>query len=150
MSRRVAQDRRVPVAIRITLLAPPPGVSFCIQGRDKELLDLRSSTGADLSFDLTIQAELVGSSPRFFGDVTQGPPAGRFIYVCSGTLAGQAGSCWTRRAKVPLGGISWSAIDALGGDRSRRLEARIGGSAKDGGPACATVKVLGRGWTTSA
>lgn len=138
----------MPVAIRITLVAPPRGVSFCIQGRDKELLDLRSSTGADLSFDLTIHAERVGSDPRFFGDVTQGPPAGRFIYVCSGTLSGQAGSCWTRRAKVPLGGISWRAIEAVRRGSSR-LEARFDGTAGDGGPACATVKLLGGGWTAS-
>ena len=135
----------MPISLRITLLSPPPRVSFCVQGRDRALLDRQTSTGADLSFDVTIHAERVDGAPRFFGDVTQGPPSGRFIYVCSGTLAGDMGSCWTRRAKVPLGEISWSAVEAVAQGRARRLETSFEGTTKDGGPTCATVKLRG-GW----
>lgn len=140
---------RLSIPIRITLLSPPAGVSFCVQGRDNALLDLKTSTGADLSFDVTIQAERVAGVPRFFGDVTQGPPSGRFVYVCSGSRAGQFGSGWTRRAKVPLGGIAWSAIETVIQGKARRLEACFDGTAKDGGPACATVKLRGA-WSISA
>jgi hypothetical protein len=137
----------VPIPIRITLLSPPSGVAFCVQGRDGEMLDVQSSTGADIAFDVTIHAERVDGVARFFGDVTQGPPSGRFVYVCCGTLAGQFGSRWTRRAKVPLGGISWSAVEAVARGSAKRLEARYDGTAKDGGPTCATVK-LREEWTT--
>jgi len=46
---------------------------------------------------------------------------------------------------VPLGGITSDLIAAaLAGDVA--LEARIEGTARDGGPACATVPLLGDGW----
>jgi Family of unknown function (DUF5990) len=146
---RKPQKTRVEVPIRITLLSPPPGVFFCVQGRDDALLDRRTSSGADLSFDVIIQAERVEGAPRFFGDVTQGPPSGRFVYVCSGARAGQFGSGWTRRAKVPLGGISWGAVEAVVQGKAQRVEARFDGTAKDGGPVCATVKLRGD-WSLSA
>jgi hypothetical protein len=89
-------------------------VDFCIQGRDaRELLQRTTADGRDLSFDLTVTAAKVGGVPRFFGDAAQGPPADRFIYVCSGTLAGQAESCWTRRAKVPLKTITWDLVQCV-------------------------------------
>ncbi len=36
--------------------------------------------------------------PNFLGPFVQGPPVGLFVYVNSGTLAGQSDSCWTRRS----------------------------------------------------
>jgi hypothetical protein len=138
---------RLAVPIRITLLRPPLGVEFCIQGRDvQELLQRTRADGRDLSFDLTISAARVGGVPRFFGDVAQGPPAGRFVYVCSGTLAGQPESCWTRRAKVPLAAVTWELVQRVLTDAAARLEARFHGCAGDGGPACATIKLLDGGW----
>jgi uncharacterized protein DUF5990 len=139
-------SERVPVPIRITLLGPPPGVDFCIQGHERELLQRTRAAGQDLSFDLTVLAARVEGMPRFFGDVVQGPPAGRFVYVCSGTLAGQSDSCWTRRAKVPLGGITWESVERVLAGPAARLEARFEGRTGDGGPACATIKLLDRGW----
>ena len=70
---------------------------------------------------------------------SQGPPSGRFVYVNSGTLAGQKGSCWSRRAKVPLTGITWDDLDAVRCGPVRVLEASIHGTGRDGGPACASV-----------
>jgi hypothetical protein len=43
------------------------------------------------------------------GPAAQGPPA-RFVYVHSGTRAGQVGSCWDRRAKVPLLAGAWQVV----------------------------------------
>jgi hypothetical protein len=143
---RKAAERPV-VPIRITLLDPPGGVDFCIQGRDaQELLQRTKATGRDLSFDLTLSAARVEGLPRFFGEVAHGPPTGRFVYVCSGTLAGQAESCWTRRAKVPLAGITWELVQSALSHTESRLEARFQGRARDGGPACATIKLLDGGW----
>jgi hypothetical protein len=144
-----AASQRLAVPIRITLLSPPADVDFCIQGRDGERLQRTTADGRDVSFDLTLLAARVSGAPRFFGEVTQGPPAGRFVYVCSGTLAGQAGSCWTRRAKVPLGGISWTLVEGVLAKPAARLEARFVGQAGDGGPACATIKLLDQGWRLS-
>jgi hypothetical protein len=138
---------RVAVPIRITLLSPPSGVNFCVQGRDaRELIQQTRSSGHDLSFDVTLDAAQVAGVARFFGAMAQGPPAGRFVYVCSGTLAGQPESCWTRRAKVPLDGITWALIQRVLTDAGSRLEARLQGRAGDGGPTCATVKLLDGGW----
>ena len=80
---------------------------------------------------------------NFLGPFAQGPVGGRFVYVNSGTLGGQPDSGWTRRAKVPLGGIAWSLIQKAAGSI---IEVRIAGTARDGGPACATVPLLGGGW----
>ena len=125
------ETHRLPVALRVTLVRPPAGVAFCIQGRDRELLHRTQATGRDLSFDLTVLAARVGPSPRFFGDVTQGPPAARFVYVCSGSMAGQAESCWTRRAKVALSPITWrnrsrpSSVTRNGAQRPPRRMSRV-------------------------
>ena len=129
--------------LSIVVVAPPPDVMFCVQGKPGELFDQVRSTGQDIAFDLSVRlgAQLPDGGLRFLGKVAQGPPAGRFIYICSGTLAGDPQSCWTRRAKVPLSGITEKLIKP-----GHRLEARIAGRAADGGPACATVPLLGGGW----
>jgi Family of unknown function (DUF5990) len=136
------------IPIRVTVVDPPPGVQFCIQGRGKELVGQVRSVGEDLSFDVVIRAAHAGENalPRFLGLFTHGPPAGRFLYVCAGTCAGQAESRWTRRAKIPLSGITLQLIEQLRKTGSARLEARIKGTAKDGGPVCATVGLLNEGW----
>jgi hypothetical protein len=108
------------------------------------MLQRTKSTGSELSFDVTVFAGRTSSGVRFYGDVAQGPPAARFVYVCSGTLAGQADSCWTRRAKIPLAGIAWAMVQRMRRDPAARLEARIEGSAGDRGPVCGGVKL--RGW----
>jgi hypothetical protein len=63
--------------------------------------------------------------------------------MCVGTCAGQLGSPWTRRVKVPLTGITWKQVDAANGGL---LEAAYEGAAKDGSPACATVKLI-KAWS---
>jgi len=136
------------VPLRITLVAPPADVVFCLQrGRD-ELVSATRSTGAPLSFDFEVRARPAadGAAPTFLGPFTQGPPASRFVYVNSGALAGESGSCWTRRAKVPLAGISAAMVKKVGASGAR-IEARIQGTARDGGPACATCRPLADGWS---
>lgn len=60
-------------------------------------------------------------------------------------LAGQANSCWTKRAKIHLAGITWKSIEEVLSISDRILEASIAGTARDGGPACATDPLLGDG-----
>lgn len=137
--------------LRITVLYPPSGVTFCLQrgqGGKADLVAPTSASASQLTLDFTVR---VGNGPedgppRLLGSFVQGPPAGRFVYVNSGTLAGQADSCWTRRAKVFLTGISWPLIKELTSKPDAVLEARVWGVAKDGGPACAKVPLLDGGW----
>jgi len=133
--------------LRITLVQPPRGVVFCLQSGKMEIVSPVRSAGDDLSFDFSVRVgQRPDGLPNFLGPFTQGPPAGRFVYINSGTCAGQVGSSWTRRAKIPLSGISWRLIEEALAAADGILEARIAGTGKDGGPACATVPLLGGGW----
>lgn len=108
---------------------------------------MRSAGGA-VSFDFTVRARTANTphALNFLGPFTQGPPTARFVYVCSGTYAGDPGSCWSRRAKVPLSEITEDLVRRLEQTPHSRLEARIAGKARDGGPACASVAILDAGW----
>ena len=127
----------------IIVVAPPPDVMFCVQGKPGGWIDPVRSTGKDITFGFSVRLgpRLPDGGLRFLGKVAQGPPSARFIYICSGTMAGDSQSCWTRRAKVPLSGITEKLIKS-----GHRLEVRIAGRAADGGPACATVPLLDGGW----
>lgn len=133
---------------RITMVRPPSGVTFRLQRGKDELVPPTEATDEHLSFDFTLRVhgDRESGPPNFRGPLAQGPPASRFVYVNSGTLAGQADSCWTRRAKVPLTSISWDLIEQALSEPGTVLEARIAGTGKDGGPACATVPLLDGGW----
>ena len=47
---------------------------------------------------------------------------------------------WQRRIKIPLETITWEMIDSVLEKPKRLLQATIPGTAKDGGPSCATLK----------
>ena len=131
--------------LRILLVAPPAGVDFGIQegkGSDYEMIQKQRSKGSDLTFEfsLTVKDNRDDGLPNFLGPLTQGPTTGRFIYIDVGKLAGQSDSCWERRIKVPLAGITWEMIGKASTNPKLVLEARLPGKGKDGGPSCATVK----------
>jgi hypothetical protein len=129
--------------------APPAGVTFAVQRGRTALLAPARATADALEFEFpVVLTDLASHPPRLTGEFAQGPPASRFVYVNSGTLAGQVGSCWTRRAKVPLSGITAALLQAATAQKDGLLEARISGIARDGGPACASVPLLA-GWTLS-
>jgi hypothetical protein len=134
------------VAFRITVLNPPSGVTFRLQrGRSELVLPSRESASS-IVFDFTLRVELgaAGGRPRLLGPFAQGPPASRFVYVNSGKHAGQLESCWDRRAKVNLGGVDATLIEQAAGSDAV-IETQIAGTGRDGGPACATVPLVG-GW----
>jgi Family of unknown function (DUF5990) len=123
------------------LIAPPPGVAFALQ-RGKLAEPPRFSTAEhDLAFELNI--DVTEDVADYKGPYVQGPRGARFTYVCAGTSAGDAASPWTRRIKIALGGITRELVAGLGDGEV--LQARIAGKGKDGGPAAATVPILG-GW----
>ena len=134
------------LALRIVVEDPLAGVRMALQRGKGELVQAVRSGPAALVFDLSVRLGPAepDQPPRLLGPFVQGPPLGRFVYVNAGTLAGQPGSPWTRRAKVPLGGIDWPMIEAL--MPGQRLEARIAGKDRRGGPACASIPLLAPGW----
>jgi hypothetical protein len=132
------------LAIRITLCRPPSGVAFAVQRGRAELLEpvIRTPDAQVFDFSVRVGAHQPGSVPRLLGPFTQGPPAARFVYVNAGQSAGQRASKWTRRAKVPLGGITASMIQSAIGTPGARIETQFEGTGRDGGPTCATVKAI--------
>jgi hypothetical protein len=141
-------DRELP--IRIVVLRVPPGVTFAIQRGKNELLPPSRATDESLIFDLRVRVSerKGGGSPTVLGPYAHGKPDDRFIYLNSGTMAGQTESCFTRRAKIKTGGITWKLVEQTLGTAGAVLETQIEGRAGDGGPCCATVPLLG-GWKVS-
>ena len=135
--------------IRITVLHVPPGVTFAIQRGKDELLPPSRSKDGSLIFDLSVRVSerKGGGSPNVLGPYAQGKPDDRFIYLNSGTMAGQAESCFTRRAKIKTSAITWKLVKQALADGAR-VATQIEGKARDGGPCCATVPLLG-GWKIS-
>ena len=131
--------------LRIVLISPPAGIDFGLQkgrGASYETVRKQRSRGGNLTFEFAVGIRDVrdGAVPSLTGPFVQGPPGDRFIYVDVGTYAGQTGTTWSRRIKVPVKGITWEIVDSCA-----VLEARIPGMGRDGGPACATVRPEG-GW----
>jgi hypothetical protein len=136
--------------LRIVVIRPPLGVEFAVQRGRSDLLAPVEVTPEATTFEFSVSvADSTVNPPRLTGEFAQGPPTARFVYVNSGTLAGQSASCWTRRAKVPLVAIGHKLLQAAEQQSGAVLEARIQGTARDGGPACATVPLLGA-WMLTA
>jgi hypothetical protein len=135
------------VAMRIVVVDPPADVAFALQRGRAEIVSATRSMGASIAFAFSVRARTGAPRPgvTVLGPFAQGPPDKRFVYVNSGTFAGDAASCWSRRAKVSLGGIDEALVRAVTARPDACLEATIPGRAGDGGPSCATVPLL-RGW----
>ena len=105
------------------------------------------TTGDGLVFEFEVSVDNSGATPNFLGKYAQGPKDARFVYVNSGTYAGQHITCWSRRAKISLMSITRDQIDAvLAGEKV--LSAEYEGTSRDGGPTCASVK--GIEWKVAA
>jgi hypothetical protein len=147
--------------LRVIVEKPPAGVDFGLQkgkGSSYETIQKqRSKTNAagveniDLYFEFTVEVKARENdpTPAFVGPLIQGPPGERFIYIDIGTYAGQTDTCWSRRLKIPLSGITWGMIDRPSDHSRTILEARVPGTAKNGGPNCGTAK-LSDGWRVAS
>lgn len=137
------------VHIRIVVVAPPPGVRFAVQRGRSALLAPSAASHEQIRFDLSLR---VGpprpeESVNFVGEFAQGPPSDRFIYLNAGTLAGQADSGWTRRAKLKLASIPQPMVETALATPGVIIEARVAGAMRDGGPICASVKAQDLVWS---
>ncbi len=149
--RKVA-DAEIP--LRIIVRRPPPGERFAIQRgptATAELIPAAKAASDSLSFEITVRlgAPRGRDRIRFLGPFVHGSPEARFVYVNSGQLAGNPKSCWTRRAKVWLADITREQVEAVLKDPNAVLEAEIEGTARDGGPVCASTRVIGGAWRLS-
>ena len=141
------QSPSVDVPLRITVVRPPAGVEFRLQQGRSDLVAPTRVTPTEIQFEFNLRlGPTRARRPTLLGHAAQGPPAKRFVYINSGRQAGQASTCWDRRAKVPLQGITSGLLKDLFAANDAVLEARIEGTARDGGPACATVPLLGNSW----
>ena len=138
--------------LKIVLENPPGSVDFGLQkgsGNKYETIQIQRFSDKSLEFEFTITVKLTKDGlPNFLGEFVQGPTSQRFIYIDIGTCAGQKGTGWSRRLKIPLTGITLNIIKEVTTDTSKTLEARVPGTGKDNGPNCATVKPF-TGWHIS-
>ena len=135
--------------LRITVVDPPPNILWALQlGRD--FVNPTARTRTRISFDFTVEV-VAGDTPGAFrlrGPAVFGRPEEPFVYLRMGAFAGQARAPgW--RARISLEGITRKLIDAGMAKRSGGLEAHFAGTAKNGGPACASVALLGTGWSVA-
>jgi uncharacterized protein DUF5990 len=132
--------------MRVIVENPPSDVTIAMQrGRAGDLLAPTAIAKGNLIFEFSIRAANESGTPNFLGPFVHGPKGERFLYVNSGTLAGQADSPWTRRAKLHLSSIDWKLVQKVASKRGAVLEGRIAGTGRDGGPTCATTPIIG-GW----
>jgi len=134
------------IRLRVVVRAPPKGVVFAMQiGRD-QLAPPKVAGATKLVFETSAKIGVTKTgAPQLGGPAVQGPSGGRFLYINSGKRAGQADTCWDRRAKVMLGTIGAPQLRKCAATNGA-LEAEIDGVAGDGGPCCATVPLRGSGW----
>jgi len=136
------------ILLRIVVVDPPPGILWALQLGQSELVKPASSTKSRISFDFTIDVVPDASAAgfRLGGPAVQGRVGERFVYLCAGAYAGQVDTPIGRRAKIRLEGIDRKLITASRAKRSGALEVQFAGTDSNGGPACATVPLLGKGW----
>jgi len=134
------------LTFKIILEKPTPNVTWGLQkgkGSDYETVQKQVSQSNDLVFEFTAEAKTTeNGEPDFFGPFVQGKKGERFVYLDIGTCAGEAGSPWSRRLKIPLRGITRQIFEKAG---DTVLQCMVAGTGKDGGPNCATVKPF-NGW----
>lgn len=139
---------KVGLPLRIVLIAPPAGVVYGIQrgrGSAYEVKFAQQPKRGDVTFEFAITAaESKNGDPNFLGEYVQGPTGRRFIYVDVGQYAKQHDTDWARRMIIRLDDVTWPMINKAT-QSGKRLEARIQGTGRNGGPSCATVKPID-GW----
>lgn len=139
------------VRVRVCLSEAPPracaGYAEIEGGIQRKHEVLPGEIGPDglprFTCELRVRRAMATGAPVFLGPYTFGPPAGRFLYVSwSAVRPSEPGSerAMFRRAKVPLGSISWPQVEETTAQPGRVLEATVPGVSRDGGPVCASVR----------
>ena len=151
-------ERIVRVRVRLADLPPRACAGYAeieggIQRKDEVLPGEVGPDGLPrFACELRVRLDAATGAPVFLGPFAFGPPAGRFLYVSWRAVQPanpDAGRAMFRRAKVPLGGITWAQVEELAGRAGAVLEATVPGISRDGGPVCASVPPR-EGWRVVA
>jgi hypothetical protein len=129
------------ITLRLTTADPVPGVAYSLQDKANAPVDPRIAGDGPISFDVLVTLSDDGRLTGPF--VRREGPSRRFIYIAIGTSAGQHGE-WSRRAKIDVHDIPAALLAQARAGQT--LEVILPGRARDGGPACATVRPL-QPWT---
>lgn len=129
------------ITVRVTVKQPLQSVVMKVQRGKDELLDPIATTPRELVFEFDLTVDLAKETPNFLGKYSQGPKDARFIYVNSGTYAGEHLTCWSRRAKLSLMSVTRDQVEDILANNGI-LACEFDGVGPDGGPTCATVKGL--------
>jgi len=145
--------------LRIVCIRPPDpgrhGAEFGVQEKragDWILCAGKRRRNSDFVFDFEcdVKPPRPGTSHDFSGQFIHGKPGERFVYLSwkprgwkPGTSEPGPPHC-VRRMKIHLNSIEWPQVESALKDHSC-LEAIVVGTAKDGGPNCASVQ-LAHGW----
>ena len=122
------------VTLRLIIDDPVPGVRYSLQ-KDDMPFEPRTAGDGPLAFELPGTLHPDGRMTGPF--VRREGPQRRFVYIRIGTSAGDHASAWSRRAKVDIHTIP-AALLVPGA----RLEVHLPGRARDGSPACATLRPI--------
>ena len=133
-----ARTGQTEIRMRLVIEGPVAGVRHSLQDKKNRPVDGKTSAaGEPLAFDFTIR---LGPGPKFYGEqVRSEGPERRFVYIAIGRQAGAHDPCWSRRMKVDIHDIAPALLD--GAMAGKRLVGTVQGTAADGTPACATVRV---------
>lgn len=126
------------ITLRLTIADPVAGVAYSLQDKANMPVEPRIAGDGPISFDVPITLSDDGRLTGTF--VRREGPSRRFVYIAIGTSAGQHASEWSRRAKIDIHDIPADLLTQA--REGRLLEVVLPGRAKDGGPACATVRPL--------
>lgn len=138
------------VRVRVCLAEAPPracaGYAEIEGGIQRKDAVLPGEVGPDglprFACELRARRDAATGAPVFLGPFAFGPPTARFLYVTWSAVRPAepgAGRAMFRRAKVPLGGITWAQVQEASERAGAVLEATVPGVARDGGPVCASV-----------
>ena len=71
------------------------------------------------------------------------------MYICVGRYAGQENTEWARRVKIHLSSITWEQVNQVQAKTDGKLVASYEATDKDGGPSCASVQLIDKGWVVA-
>jgi len=134
------------IMLRVNVTEPLVGVTMQVQEGKDRLLAPSESKRDRITFEFPVSVDLSSGKPNFLGKFAHGPKDARFIYINSGSYAGQAGTRWNRRAKISLMKITSEQVTSVLSSPGSRFEVTIHGVGKDGGPVCASVPNAAEAW----
>lgn len=126
------------LTLRLIIRDPVPGVAYGRQDDTNQAQAVQIADDGPLRLDIQVTLKSDGRLTGPF--VRREGKERRFVYIAIGQSVGQCTSVWTRRAKVDIHTIPTDLRTA-----GAVLQVELPGKARDGGPACATVRPL-IGW----